>query len=77
MNAITRGFEFSDAHLRKQRPVVFGLLDAVGDESLHGFGTALVEFTEVRGQIASPNHKDDLQTASGNNFYSTPNYNRN
>lgn len=49
------------AHLGEERPLVLGLLDAVGHQPFHGFGAVLVEFTEVRGQIASSHHVDNLQ----------------
>lgn len=49
------------AHLGEERPLVLGLLDAVGHQPFHGFGAVLVEFTEVRGQIASTHHEDNLQ----------------
>lgn len=51
------------AHLRKQRPLVLGLLDAVGHQPFHGFGAVLVELAEVRGQVAPPHHVDNLKEA--------------
>ena len=48
------------AHLREERPLILGLLDAVGHQPLHGFGAVLVELTEVWGQIASSHHVDNL-----------------
>lgn len=49
------------AHLREERPLILGLLDAVGHQPFHGFGAALVELAEVGGQIAPPHHVDDLK----------------
>lgn len=49
------------AHLREKRPLILGLLDAVGHQPFHGFGAVLVELTKVRGQIAPPHHVDDLK----------------
>jgi hypothetical protein len=48
------------AYLREQRAFLLKLLDGVCHQSLHGFGTALVELTKVRGQVASADHEDDL-----------------
>lgn len=48
------------SHLREERPLVLGLLDAVGHQPLHGLGTVLVELAEVWRQIASSHHEDDL-----------------
>lgn len=53
------------AHLGEERPLVLGLLDAVGHQPFHGFGAVLVEFTEVRGQIASSHHVDNLPGRRG------------
>lgn len=49
------------AHLREERPLILGLLDAVGHQPFHGFGAVLVELAEVWGQIAPPHHVDDLK----------------
>lgn len=49
------------AHLREKRPLILGLLDAVGHQPFHGFGAVLVELTEVGGQVAPPHHVDDLK----------------
>lgn len=56
-DSITR----STAHLREERPLILGLLDAVGHQPFHGFGAVLVELTEVGGQIAPPHHVDNLK----------------
>lgn len=48
-------------HLGEERPLVFGLLDAVGHQPLHGFGAVFIELAEVWGQIASSHHEDDLR----------------
>lgn len=49
------------AHLREERPLILGLLDAVGHQPFHGFGAVLVELAEVGGQIAPSHHVDDLK----------------
>lgn len=49
------------AHLREERPLILGLLDAVGHQPFHGFGAVLVELAEVGGQVAPPHHVDDLK----------------
>lgn len=49
------------AHLREKRPLILGLLDAVGHQPFHGFGAVLVELAEVGGQVAPPHHVDDLK----------------
>lgn len=56
-DSITR----TTAHLREERPLILGLLDAVGHQPFHGFGAVLVELTEVGGQIAPPHHVDNLK----------------
>lgn len=53
------------AHLREERPLILGLLDAVGHQPFHGFGAVLVELAEVRGQIAPPHHVDNLKGGAG------------
>lgn len=52
------------AHLREERPLILGFLDAVGHQPFHGFGAVLVELAEVRGQIASSHHEDNLKGGS-------------
>lgn len=56
-HSITR----TTAHLREERPLILGLLDAVGHQPFHGFGAVLVELTEVGGQVAPPHHVDNLK----------------
>lgn len=58
-------YQETQAHLREERPLVLGLLDAVGHQPFHGFGAVLVELTEVWRQIASSHHVDDLREGRG------------
>lgn len=53
-----------EAHLREERPLVLGLLDAVGHQPFHGFGAVFIQFTEVWGQIAPSHHVDYLRGES-------------
>lgn len=48
-------------YLREQRAFLSFLLQAVSHESLHGFGTVTAHFAQVRGEITSAHHEDDLQ----------------
>jgi len=52
-------------HLREEGPLVFGLLDAVDHQPFHGFGAVFIELAEVRGQIASSHHEDNLRRVGG------------
>ena len=47
-------------YLREERPLVAFELQAVNDEPLHGLGGGTVHLTEVWGQVATPDHEEDL-----------------
>lgn len=47
-------------NLGEKRPLVLGLFDTVSHQSLHGFRTSLIQFTEVWRQISSTYHENDL-----------------
>lgn len=48
-------------YLREQRPFLSFLLQAVSHESLHSFGAVAAHFAQVRGEVTSAHHEDDLQ----------------
>lgn len=48
-------------YLREQRSLLSLLLQTVSHQSLHSLGTVAAYLTEVRGQVPSTHHKNDLQ----------------
>lgn len=48
------------AHLGEERPLLPLELQAVGQQASHGFGAVTRDFAEVRRQIATAHHKDNL-----------------
>jgi len=49
------------SHLWEQGPLVPLELQTVNDEPLHGLGRGAVHLAEVRGQVATAHHEDDLR----------------
>ena len=47
-------------YLWEEGPLLSLLLQAVGHESPHGLGAVAAHLAEVRRQVASANHEDDL-----------------
>lgn len=52
-------------YLREQRSLLSFLLQAVSHEPLHGFGAVTAHFAQVRGEVTSAHHEDDLQQEEG------------
>lgn len=61
LSASPQGIQPSySAHLGKQGPLLPLELEAVSQQAPHGFGAITEDFAEVRRQIATAHHKDDL-----------------
>ena len=55
----------SSAHLGKKGPLLPLELQAVRQQAPHGLGAIAGDFAEVRGQIATAHHKDNLGEGTG------------
>lgn len=55
----------SSAHLGEEGPLLPLELEAVRQQAPHGLGAVAGDFAEVRGQIATAHHKDNLGGGTG------------